>query len=288
MTAWRPLIIGVASLGWLQSATAPQPARADILRRLDAYLMSYESQLSTVVADEEYAQQWTHRNGERDVTEKRLLESDFVFLKTAGDTPWFGFRDTYVVDGRPVRDRDARLERLLSDGGAGALARALGIGEANARYNLGDVDRTLNVPTQVLDLIHPRHAGRFRFTAATAAIEGRTLWRIDFRETLRPTLIRTRAGANEPASGSVWMDPSDGAVTRTVLTATGGGPAIGRITTRITVEFSREPELGFLVPTRMMETYSLRAAQVTGTATYSNFRQLRTAVRLVPDASRVK
>ena len=47
---------------------------------------------------------------------------------------WVGYRDTFEVDGKPVRDRDERLERLLSDGAVGQAAR---IAEQNARFNLG-------------------------------------------------------------------------------------------------------------------------------------------------------
>ena len=47
---------------------------------------------------------------------------------------WVGYRDTFEVDGNPVRDRDERLERLLRDGAVGQAAR---IAEQNAQFNLG-------------------------------------------------------------------------------------------------------------------------------------------------------
>ena len=45
-------------------------------------------------------------------------------------------------------------------------------------------------------------------------IDGRRLWQIGFREVLKPSLIKTVEGADQPARGIVWVDPSDGSVLR--------------------------------------------------------------------------
>ena len=211
-----------------------------------------------------------------------MLESDFVFLKGPSDSPWFGLRDTFTVDGTLVRDRDMRLQRLLSAGDSGSVEQARRIGAENARYNLGEVERTVNVPTQVLDLLHPRHVGRFTYRkVGEESIAGGRYWRLGFREVLKPTLIKTREGANQPASGSIWVNPVDGSIVKTVLEL-GGDRAVEMVRTRITVDFAVDPQLQFLVPVTMSEFYYRPTMQISGQASYSNFRRFETGVRIVP------
>jgi hypothetical protein len=57
----------------------------------------------------------------------RTLRSDLVFIRLRGPLPWGTFRDVYEVDGQAVRDRDRRLERLLSATRAPEVGRAWAI-----------------------------------------------------------------------------------------------------------------------------------------------------------------
>ena len=98
--------------------------------------------------------------------------SDYALTLAADRNVWVGYRDTFEVDGQPVRDRDERLQRLLRSGAVGQAKR---IAEENARFNLGEdlISRTVNVPTFAFELLHPRIRRRFRQRlAATDAIDG--------------------------------------------------------------------------------------------------------------------
>jgi hypothetical protein len=64
-----------------------------------------------------------------------MLRSD-VALTLTGRNQWVAYRDTFDVDGVPVRDREERLQRLL---GSGAWEQAARIAEQNARFNLAKV-----------------------------------------------------------------------------------------------------------------------------------------------------
>ena len=151
---------------------------------------------------------------------KRVLTSDYVLLREPGAQAWVGFRDTFLVDGEPVRNRDDRLERLFREGQADALERARLILEQNARYNLAEdnVHRTINAPTLTLDLLHPRHRSRFSFRQhGQDTIDGQRVWKVDFTEHTRPSLIQTPGGAGQVTRGTAWIDPATGSILRTYL-----------------------------------------------------------------------
>ena len=73
------------------------------------------------------------------------------------------------------------------------------------------------------------------------SVGGTTAMGIDFRETGRPTVIRTSDGRDAAATGTFWVVPADGIVLRTRLTVSGfAGPAG---TASIDVTFARDPRL---------------------------------------------
>lgn len=210
------------------------PTVDDVLSRVVAYLSDYEQKLSAAVAVETYEQrhQYHIMKGAPTTTRKRVLKSDFVFLRLPGGADWLGFRDTFLVDGKPVRDRGSRVLELLSAGGSDTLAEAVRVVTENARYNLGDISRTINAPTQTLDLL--RDQSRFTFLrTGEDTLEGRRFWRIEFRETRRPSIIRTREGADQLSTGAAWVDPVTGAIAKTVLNI-GGDRSADFVQTKIT------------------------------------------------------
>ena len=284
------LLLAVANFE--PAGAAQRPGQREVLERLGVYLLGYERQLASLVAEERY-QQWVERRRDGDRSdalpaERRTLVSDFGFLRLPGRSEWLGLRDTFLVDGQPVRPRDARLERLLADGSPGALDELRrGIVEQNARYNLGDVARTINVPMLALDLLNPRHRWRFSFRRREdVRVDGRDLWTIAFDERERPTVVRGPRGDNRPARGIAWVDPIDGAVLWTQLRLGDGG---GRnpLEATVTVRYEYSPAVDLLVPVEMRELYdvSAREAEADGiraVATYSNFRRFQASARLVP------
>ncbi|MGH9176516.1 MAG: hypothetical protein ACRD1H_19250, partial [Vicinamibacterales bacterium] len=96
------------------------------LDRLGQYLIAYEAQLSTVVADERYEQSELRAVSRTNfhVARRRTLASDVAFLRLPGESTWFGVRDVRMVDGKPVVANDAQLQQLLKRLDAGALEEA--------------------------------------------------------------------------------------------------------------------------------------------------------------------
>ena len=87
---------------------------------------------------------------------------------------WITFRDVLTVNKRPVRDREERLLKLLQSPEPNALTQARKIAQESARFNLGRITRTMNVPDMALEYLQPRHGARIRFeTLRDDTIDGR-------------------------------------------------------------------------------------------------------------------
>jgi hypothetical protein len=215
--------------------------------------------------------------GSQRILQRRVLLSDYALARSPGGQTWTGFRDTFEVDGRPVRDREARLTALLASGTPESSAQARRIALDNARYNIGDdvAVRNVNVPTMALDLMRPINRSRFSLSRSGVDLVGGTAtWRLAFRERQRPTIIRDLNGRDRRASGSIWLDPLTGEVMKTTLQWEGEPAGF------VTVEYGRDLNLGALVPVRMLEQYRRDQRMVEGEATYSNYRRFQTSARI--------
>ena len=271
-------IAGIAALiVFVQPAAGQQRALEEFLLRMGQYLVDYEARLSTVVAEEHY-DQWI----QTPPALRRKLTSDFLLMRLPEGFGWLGVRDVFLVDGKPVRDRDQRLLTLLSQGSADAREQVAKIAAENARYNIGDVFRNTNVPTLTLDLLHPRNRSRVSLRkTGEATIEGTRTWKIDFTEHSRPSLIRSLNGQDRLARGTAWVEPVEGAVVRTQLDL-GGDDAFELLRSRVTVNYRRDATLDLRVPSEMREIYQRPTRQIGGLATYRNFRRFETSVRILP------
>jgi hypothetical protein len=195
-------------------AQKQEPTLEDVLGRVGAYVAAYGEQAAVVVATEKYTQSVSFA-GSTEMPRPRELEAEFAIVRAAGG--WTGYRDVIQVDGKAVQDRKDRLVELLTNtsGDANEVTR---IANENARFNIGPISRNFNVPTVAMFFFLPKEHARFAFTRkGTPRIDGTQTWEIQFKETQRPTLIRTRAGVDVPMEGSLWVKPDDGVVVRTYL-----------------------------------------------------------------------
>jgi len=273
--AVRLLVVACTLILLTMPVGAQRMRLRDVVARLDGYLQTYGEQLANVVAEEQY-RQWVEEDpAGQGSTTTRMLRSDFALTLTSDSRRWVGYRDTFEVDGRPVRDRDERLQRLLSSGAVGQAAR---IAQQNARFNLGEglITRNINVPTFALEMMHPRLRDRFRVRRMQSeAADDRQRWLIEFRERDRPTLVRTPQGRDQPSRVVALVDVRTGEVLQTVLTWE-------RVDGSIAVDYGRVPGIPVPVPIRMAEQFVTRSgARVGGEAIRTNFRQFQTSARIV-------
>jgi hypothetical protein len=284
--ALRVLTPALALLaGAAAAAGADESSLVDLLRSAGEYVVGYADSFRIVVAQETYVQRLRTSPG-GPVQQTRRLDSDVVFVHVSdAGFPWWLLRDVYEVDGHPVRDRQARLEKLLVGPMKDGLAWAQAIADDGARFNLGRGHWNFNVPTLVLAFLHPSVQPRFTFERkGRATIEGRSFVEIAFRELSPPTVVRgPDSHPDILATGRVWVhDGHDGTVGRTELALE---LRTDRATTRATVTTQYRPyrPLALWVPLEMHDRVQTDAVGwrgpsssvevVEGLAAYSGFRQ---------------
>jgi hypothetical protein len=250
-------LLGLASVGW---AGGPEgPALPDLLARAGEYAKRYEREFQDISADETYSQKlFEHRNMR--LKQAREIRSDILFVRLGGDLRWMTFRDTSDVDGKPVRNREERLEKLFGKGASDpALDKAQQFLEESAKHNLGDIQRNFNLPTLVLVFLDPSNQERFKFKKkGKAAVEGVTGWEVEFEEKKSPAFIR--AGDTDLfTKGKVWLDETDGRLLRSEMKVK---DATGAYQVEIRVEFGPWREGAVWVPRQMKEmcTYTPQSA----------------------------
>lgn len=269
------------------SARAQEPTLWSVMVRATAYVEELHARLAGVVMEERYEQRamplptfHVIGNEERRVT----LLSDYLLVRPDGSERYFGFRDVFEANGSRVRDREERLARLFLDGATSLDRRVRAIVSESARYNVGDVHRTMNTPTLPLLFLRRVYRGRFDFDRISdrmpslGVAEPDTsddIWVIAYTETHSATVIRRRDGTRLPARGRYWIEPETGRVLVTEIVIE--DPDVDAL---ITVRYDVPAELDHLVPVEMRERYQnhLTHSRVEGTATYSRFRRFRVVV----------
>lgn len=98
----RPLVLVLGVTLVLSAGPLSSQSRdADAIRdRLDAYLLAYEPQLSSVVADEFMEQRQRSRQW---VVNNRRIKSEVAFVALPGNAGWMGFRRVIEVNGKAVK-----------------------------------------------------------------------------------------------------------------------------------------------------------------------------------------
>jgi hypothetical protein len=285
LTGISPRFSGPAAVILLTSCSLSAqstPTLDQLLDRMGAYLIEYESQLSSVVADERFEQN-VYGLGARSRTAAATLESEVAFIRLPGGAEWLGFRDVKRVNFKAVKQGGPSVSDVLTSA-AGDMTKARAIANASARHNLG-LPRTINVPTAPLDIIHPAHRGAHRYElSGQESIRGTRTTVVAFTEVTRPTLVREPNGEYLVSSGRIWIEPESGVVWRVewIYQAEKRHPR-APAPPRLRVDFERQPELGFMVPRLMTEVFSATPrARGEGRATYRNFRRFGTSARIVP------
>lgn len=275
-----PVRAAVSIVAAIQGAgVLPVPAgRAttleEVMRRAHAYVAVYEDhELSSLITREHYHQQLLRANTE--VKAQRTLVSDYLIFQIPPNEDWFALRDVQEVDGAPLPDRVDPLKRLFEGPREEIEARAMAIDQESARFNLGEVPRTINLPTFALRFLRPVNRNRFNFDKEGEQRVGEELtWIVRYRETKSPTFTVTTDGRDVEANGRFWIDPQTGTVARSEMILGGTRSLPSRVT--VTVTYGRVSSLPFRVPIEMRERYDNPRQKgqdvIVALATYSDFR----------------
>lgn len=282
-----------------QTTDWPLPA---VLSRAATYIDQYGDKLTGMVVEESYVQDviMVNRFGYRMTMAKgpthRTLKSDLLLVRPAGTDTWMQFRDVFEVDGRPVRDRNDRLAKLFLDTSKSKESQAAKIAKESTRYNIGDVERNINLPVFALFVLERGAQSGFEFTmvtdetgpalpksAAFTPPPGAVV--VSFNETQIRSLITTPQGKNLKSHGRFWITVPGGEVMMSELVVDDF-----TLTAAVHVAYGAQVGVEVPVPVEMHETYfnRLNNQRVEGAATYANFRRfdVKTDESIVPPPER--
>lgn len=267
------------------------PTIPELLEAAGKYVTEYEKQFSGVVSEERYQQtaDALAARGPRN----RILQSDMLMFN-GGALGWIGFRDVYEVDGLPVRDHTDRLLKILTNPAPDALEQARRVTDESARHNLGNITRTINIPTMALVFVRAENQKRSTFTfEGMKTVDKLRVAEVEFKETSKPRIIMTLDEA--PASGKLWIEPATGRIVQTEFQMKSG-----TYTCKISVDYAHQPAIGLWVPVRMNEEYrgspgttmfisgnamlsrsGSSGGLITGRADYRNFRKFTVDVSTI-------
>jgi hypothetical protein len=246
-----------------------------VLERVGEYVLEYEDAFSNLVAEETCTQkvelqfQKTYyttapsndRAGQRPTAvqytekkvEQRVTRADLVFVRLTGVIPWASYRDVFEVDGRKVRDHEERLLEFFTKAHVDAHQRAQELLLASARYNIGPLVRTTNLPTLPLVFLLQPNQGRFRFElGGRHTVANTEVVELRFTEVMRPTLVKGPEGVDLPTAGYFLVNPRRGTVVRSVVRFDFGPEHEGRVTT----VYESKQALAMWVPVEMKERYA--------------------------------
>src|SRR5262245_32930814 len=163
-SARAALTVLALATGLVRIGEAQAPPLNAVLDRLSAYLLDYETKVVELVADEHYKQWIKRRSGYGgDTVSKRDLRSTYFLVRLPDGRAWYGFRDVMRVDGRDVPRQGREMAELLGARTEDGYDEAMAVMRQNAKYNIGGVYRTINLPLQALHLLHPDNRDRFDF-----------------------------------------------------------------------------------------------------------------------------
>jgi len=275
------LAVALALFTVLQS-----PSADDLAGRLRAYLLSYEPNLSELIADERMRQQdlpSVETRGDSQPFYNRTLQSEVAFVALPGAAGWLGFRRVLKVDKDDVADGTGSLREVLSSGAKDDYQKAKEMLADSARFNLGE-PRTINLPNLPLEMLHLRHARRFSVrTTGQESIRGKRTTRLVFVETFSPTIIKATDSGDMRSIITAWIEPATGRLWRANVVTRDPRPGVAAFDNVVAVNFKEHAELGLLVPDTMREEFFAgKGRRAWGEASYTNYRRFTTSARILP------
>ena len=258
MSRLAVLLVGIAVTPLALGAQSASPT-ALLRERVAAYVQRFVDDLTNVVAEERYVQEF------RRATDRRRLRSDFLLVKYPGEERRYQtFRDVLEVDGRPVHDQQARITQLFLEPFASAVKRAGEIQVESVRQSLRR--GRLVDPLQAISCLQAFYQPQFEFSVASAARSaGADVIELHFVQI-------TPAGFSQiPLRGKALLVEQTGRVLKTELNA-GSGSNVRVITT----EFGFNAALRIDVPLRLRDQMPVSGVdEFIGTAEYTNFRRFQ-------------
>ena len=261
----------VSAEGRAEDGRSRRERLEDLVARVGAYVERFQTEMEAAVLEERYVQllrqpccreprspgespllAWKETPAPargKGILARRQLKSEVLLVRIASGLR-VGYRDVYEVEGKAIQNRSERVRKLFLSG-TEESALALGrIAAESARFNLGQMQRTINLPTMPLLYLMPAMHSRLFFShGGDADVDGTKTSILEFREDASPTLAASAHGRDMPARGRAWVEPATGRIRRIELRYSPGARRV------MVVWFREDPRIGVLVPERMWEWY---------------------------------
>jgi hypothetical protein len=289
-------VVLAASVVAAQTPSLPPPPLTAVLSRAANYVEQFADRLSGFVMAESYVQDVVppmNRFGARPSNIRpytgplhRELKSDLLLVRPVGADGWMQFRDVTAVDGRQLKDRNDRLARLFLTPSNSTAAQSRKIMQESARYNIGDIERNINLPVLALAVLDRRMQPGFAFSldapgarydlpSSPEFAPPADALVVSFRETQLRTMVASPQGKNMASSGRFWLDRATSQIYMTEI-----GVEDLWLKAVIHVAYGRVDSIDVPIPIAMHERYDnkLNGTRVEGAAVYSNFREFKVNV----------
>lgn len=208
---------------------------------------------------------------------QRRTSSDFLIIQVG--TEWAALRKANRVDGLKVKEVIPAFEDAFDDSPAANAKRLSDMKAESTEYNLGDVQREMNLPTFALRILRQGEIARFAFErAGTAKIEGIQTWKIRFHEISGRSLVTGAKGETLYSNGMLWIEPETGRVLQTEFEVENPF-ARTKVKGNIVVTYGTGKKVSILVPSSMVEHYDSVYTYIDCRADYSNFRPFEVDVK---------
>jgi hypothetical protein len=252
-----------------------------VLARATQYVSQYEAELGNLIGSEEYVQNSVlldNSNPPRvSNRSQRRTSSDFLIIQVGSE--WAALRKVNRVDGLKVKEVVPAFEDAFDDSPAANAKRLRDMKAESTEYNLGYVQREMNLPTFALRVLRQSEVARFSFErAGTAKVDGIQTWKIRFREKAGPSLVTGGKGEFLYSNGTLWIEPETGRVLQTEFELENPF-AKSRVRANISVTYGMGKKVQILVPVFMAEHYDSASNVIDCRADYSNFRPFEVDVK---------
>jgi hypothetical protein len=277
----RLILTACAVLLVVARPVAQQPTLESLMSRATDYVVKYFDVMSNLTAEEHYTQDIVAARPAVDInsgmgalsqikkTHDRVMRADVNLINVGPPVEWRTYRDVYLVDEKPVRDRNDRLARLILQPAGSARVQAERIATEGARFNISSIGRVLNEPGLPLVFLQKSLQPRFRFTLDK---KDGSAWIVKYEEHARPTVFKHNGTQDNPSTGRIWIDAQAGEITKAEMLL---APAELRVT--FTTIFKHDDKFGIAVPTQLQEqiyaNVSDGSRRIVGTADYSKYRK---------------
>ncbi len=252
-----------------------------VLSRATDYVSQYEGELGNLIGTEDYVQSsvWLDNASPPRVSKRmqRRSSSDFLIIQVGSE--WAALRKVNRVDGLKLKEVAPAFETAFEDSPENNAKRLAEMKSESTAYNLGDVQREINLPTFALKVLRKAEVERFTFErAGTAKIGNIQTWKIRFREVKGRSLVAGGRGESLYSNGTLWIEPETGRVLQTEFEVENPYAQV-KVKGRIVVTYGMSKKVDILVPIVMTERYESAYNNIDCRADYSNFRPFEVDVK---------